>query len=72
MPLWCVQANIFVVLRFEGRSSSEMAIGEGVWPTAVVRCETDGVGSSSVSDVSTFMASLGEVLTVITLPFVEG
>jgi len=44
-PLWCGQADILAVSRVEGRPSSEMVIGEGVRPTAVVRCE--GVGSSS-------------------------
>ena len=54
--------------------SREIVMGEGVRPTAVVRCETTrwyccgGVGSSSVSDVSTFISlSSLELLVLVEL-----
>ena len=88
MPLWgWVQSNILDAgSMLEESPSREIVMGEGVRPTAVVRCEMTrwcccgGVGSSSVSDVSTFISlSSLELLVlvelamsrVVALPFVE-
>ena len=68
MPLWCVQANILAVSRFDDRPSSEIVIGDGVRPTAVARWDTDGVCSSS-GVRSTFISSPSVVMGVTQVPF---
>lgn len=76
VPLGLVQANICAGSRLDGRPSSEMVIGEGVRPTAVARCDTDGVCSSSDTG-STFISSPFEVTGVTPgemqdIPFLVG
>lgn len=76
VPLVFVQANILAGSRLDGRPSREMVIGEGVRPTAVARCDTDGVCSSSDTG-STFISSPFEVMGVTTgdmqtIPFLVG
>lgn len=70
VPLLCVHANIFAVSMLDGKPSSEIVMGEGVLPTAVARCDTEGVCSSSVVEVSISMSmSSVFVLTLVIVPF---
>jgi len=73
--LLCVHANILAVSRLDGRPSSDIVIGEGMRPTTVPQCDTDGVRSSS--GVSMFILSplvvIGVTLGVaLEVPFFIG
>ena len=62
----CVHANILAVSMLEGKPSREIVMGEGVLPTAAARCDTEGVCSSSVVEVSISM-SMSSVFVLISV-----